>query len=538
VDQRRHEVRGRKAWSCEANRKIAASEAAMISEAEQGEVLPVRQDPRGEDRIEADVGSHAIRGAGFTAGAHALKLALSTVATAVLARLLSPQDYGLVSMIAVATNLLSTMKDMGLSLVTIQKPQLTDEESTALFWLNAGLGAIGAGILAGLGPFLSWFFGEPRLTAIALVTAGGLIVGGLGAQHEALLGRSLRFVALGSIGLASTTLSYGAGILLAWSGYRYWSLIGAQLSLQTFQAVLVWVVCPWRPGRPRTRVRMRESLAFGRNVTVYSIINYAVKNADIVLMGRWWGTGPVGLYTRAGQLLTLATNQLSEPVGAVTLPVMSRLARSPERYREAYRRMVETLSALTVPIAGFIVGTADWIVLIALGPRWVDAGPILAWLSLSSIVYPTLGTCGWLLVTQGRTGDLVRLAVITGPISVLAILAGLPWGPVGVAAAYSLTRALVVAPLGFWLVGRKGPMPVSEFYRLTAPFISASGASLACVLLFRKLVAAPSPIIGLAVAAGLSASVTLLVLGSTETGRRTLDNLRRIVSVIGGRHRA
>jgi O-antigen/teichoic acid export membrane protein len=508
----------------------------MISEARHGELL-VHQDPRAGDVTQADVGDHTIRGAGFTAGAHGLKLVLSTVATAVLARLLSPQDYGLVSMIAVATNLLSTMKDMGLSLVTIQKPRLTEEESTALFWLNAGLGAIGAGILACLGPFLSWFFGEPRLTAIALVTAGGLIVGGLGAQHEALLGRSLRFVALGSIGLASTVLSYSTGILLAWSGFRYWSLIGAQMALQTSQAVLVWVFCPWRPGRPRVRVRMRESLEFGRNVTVYSIINYAVKNSDVVLMGRWWGTGPVGLYTRAGQLLTLTTNQLSEPVGAVTLPVMSRLAGSPERYREAYRRMVETLSALTVPVAGFIVGTADWIVLIALGSRWVDAGPILAWLGLSSVVYPTLGTCGWLLVTQGRTGDLVRLAVITGPISVLAILAGLPWGPVGVAAVYSLMRVVVVAPLGFWLVGRQGPMAASGFYRLMAPFLTASGASLASVLLFRKLVAVSDPIMGLAAAAGLSVAATLLVLGSTETGRRALDNLRRIVSVIGGRHR-
>jgi PST family polysaccharide transporter len=484
-----------------------------------------------------DVGDHAIRGAGFTAGTHALKLAISTVATAILARLLSPQDYGLIGMTAVATNLLSMLKDMGLSLLTIQKPRLTDDESTTLFWLNAGFGVLGAIILACLGPVLSWFFGEPRLTAIAIATAAGLAVSGLGAQHEALLGRSLRFVTLGSIGVASTALSYGAGILLAWNGYRYWSLVGAQLALQTSQTLLMWMFSPWRPGRPRAGMNMRESLIFGRNVTAYSIINYVVKNADIVLLGRWWGTTSVGLYTRSSQLLSMTTVQLSEAIGAVTLPVMSRLAGSPERYRAAYQRMVETLSALTVPAAGLIAGTADWLVRIALGPGWGEAGRILAWLSLSSVVYPTLGTCGWVLVTQGRTGDLVRLAAITGPISIAGILAGLPWGGVGVAAAYSFTRVLLVAPVGIWIAGRQGPVPTSLFYRSMIPFLGAGGASLATVLVFRRVVAVSDPIVGVMLATGLSVAATLLVLGFTVTGRRALDNLRRILAALAGRHR-
>jgi len=176
----------------------------------------------------ADIGGHTVRGSAVTILSHGLKFAVGIISTAILARLLTPQDYGLIGMVAVATNFVSMLKDLGLSYPTVQRAEIDLDQISMLFWVNVGLSAVLAAIMIAIAPLLSWFYAEPRLTMIAVVTAIGFLFGGLSVQHEALLRRQMRFFTLSAIALVSMVAGYVVGIVLAWHGVGYWSLVFSQ----------------------------------------------------------------------------------------------------------------------------------------------------------------------------------------------------------------------------------------------------------------------------------------------------------------------
>lgn len=457
---------------------------------------------------------------------HGLKFAVSIVATAILARLLSPSDYGLIGMVAVATNFVVMFKDLGLSLATVQKTEISSRQISTLFWVNLTLSVVTMVLMILLAPAVSWFYGDSRLTMITIVSACGFIVGGLTVQHEALLKRQMRFMTLSAIALASMIVGYSVGIAFAWYGFGFWALVFSQLALLITNAVLVWITCGWRPGLPRRDTGVRSMLSFGGNITAYGAVNYFSKNADNLLIGKFWGPQQLGLYSKAAQLVGLPTDQVHEPVMAVAVPALSRLADSPERYRKAYLRIMEKVLMLVMPAVALLIVSSDWLVSIVLGAQWKEAGPILVFMSIAGLFQPVINTAGSVLVTQGRSRHLLYWSLISAPLSILSILAGLPWGATGVAASYSLTRVFITNPLMYWFVGRSGPVRTMDFYRLLAPFTLASTAGILACLAFRHFFNVSSPVLGVAVCFSLVAAANLLVLSATPSGRAALWDIK------------
>ena len=453
---------------------------------------------------------------------HGLKFVVSIVATAILARLLTPGDYGLIGMVAVATNFVSIFKDLGLSLATVQSAEISSEQITTLFWVNVSLSAAITILMVAFAPAISWFYREPRLTGITIVTSLGFVLGGLAVQHEALLKRQMRFFALSAIAFASTIIGYGVGIVLAWYGVRYWALVFSQLALLAANALGVWVWCGWRPGRPKPNSGVRSLLTFGGNITGYALINYFSNNSDNILIGRSWGSQALGLYNKAAQLLGLPTDQINEPLASVAIPALSRLSHFPERYLQAYLRITEKILLLTMPAITLMIATADWLVLIVLGPQWGDTARIFVFMGIAGLFQPLISTAGWLFVSQGRARHMLYWSMVNAPISILAVMAGLPWGAVGVAASYSLTRLLILNPLLCWYVAREGPVRALDFYRLMAPFTLASICSLSTCLLLRRLVPFGTPVVGFFASAAAVALTTFLVLLLVPSGRSVL----------------
>lgn len=472
------------------------------------------------------LGSRTARGGLVTIVSHGLKFALSILATAILARLLTPQDYGLIGMVVVFTGFVAMFKDMGLSLATVQRAEITFEQISTLFWINVTISIAITLLMMLLAPLIGWFYGEPRLTMITIVTSLGFFFGGLAVQHEALLKRQMRFYALSVIAFLSMMIGYVVGIVLAWRGASYWALVFSQLALLASNAIGVWVTCRWRPGRPKRNTGVRSMLSFGGNVTGYALINYVSKNCDNLIIGRAFGPQLLGLYTKAVQLLNLPTEQINEPIASVAIPALSRLADSPERYRQAYLRIIEKVLMVTMPAVILMLATADWLVLMILGPQWGDSARIFVFMGIAGLFAPVSLTGGWLLVSQGRVRDMLRWSLINAPISILSIIAGLPWGVVGVAASFSLGRVLVANPLLYWFVGRSGPVRMADFYRLLAPFTGASLFSLLACLLFRRFVEVTNPLIGF-VACGIIVAVTTpLFLALMPAGRKALVDIK------------
>jgi O-antigen/teichoic acid export membrane protein len=479
------------------------------------------------DHLKAAIGGRTARGGLVTMIAHGLKFAISILATAVLARLLTPQDYGLIGMVAVATNFVAMFKDMGLSLATIQKSEINYDQISTLFWVNVTISVCIMLLMMLAAPVVSWFFGEPRLTMITVVTAAGFLIGGLAVQHEALLRRQMRFFVLGGIGFTSLTVGYGVGVTLALYGVHYWALVFSQLALLGTNTAGVWLVCRWRPGRPKRGSGVKAMLKFGGDVTGYSTINYFSRNTDNLLIGRFGGAQSLGLYNKASQLLGLPTDQINEPLFSVAIPALSRLTDSPERYRKAYLRMMEKVVMLTMPAVAVMIVSADWLVRFVLGPQWGQAAPILICMSISGLFAPVMNTGGWLLVTQGRTRDMLYWSAINAPLAIVPIIIGLRWGAVGVAASYSIVRLLVANPLQFWFVGRRGPVRTADFYRLLAPFTCAVGAGMLVCLLFRKFASITNPLKGFVSCAVIMGFVTLVVLWLLPRGRSALTDLKK-----------
>src|SRR5215207_2097159 len=478
------------------------------------------------EHLNAGIASRTARGGVVTIVSHGLKFALSIVATAILARLLTPQDYGLIGMVVVFTGFVAMFKDLGLSFATVQRPEITDEQISTLFWVNVTLSVVITVLMILLAPVIGWFYGEPRLTLITVATATGFLFGGLAVQHEALLKRQMRFYALSIIAFLSMMIGYVVGIIFAWRGAIYWSLVFSQLALLASNLIGVWVTCRWRPGRPVRNSGVRSMLSFGGNITGYALVNYVSKNCDNLIIGRMFGPQLLGLYSKSAQLLALPTDQIDEPLSSVAIPALSRLADSPERYRQAYLRIMEKIIMVTMPAVILMLATADWLVLIILGPQWGDSAKIFVFMGVAGLFQPVASTGGWLLVSQGRVRDMLRWSLINAPISIMSIVAGLPWGVVGVAASFSLGRILVANPLLYWFVGRSGPVRMGDFYRLLAPFTGASICSLLACVAFRRFVVITNPVVGF-VACGIIMAICMPVfLALMPAGRKALADIK------------
>ena len=484
------------------------------------------------DHLMDSIGGRIARGGLVTVASHSVRFAIGIVATAILARLLSPLDYGLIGMVAVATNFVAMFKDLGLSHATVQRAEISSQQVSTLFWVNLTLSVVTMLLMIVMAPTVAWFYGDQRLTMITIVSAIGFLLGGLAVQHEALLKRQMRFMTLSAIAFCSMVVGYSVGIASAWSGFTYWSLIFSQLALLLTNTILVWMTCRWVPGLPKRNAGVRSILSFGGNITGYATVNYFSKNADNLLIGRFWGPQQLGLYNKAAQLVGLPTDQINEPLTSVAIPALSRLASDPERYRKAYLRIMEKVLMLVLPTIALIIACSDWVIAIVLGPQWKDAGQILVFMSIAGLTQPVMGTVGWLLVTQGRGRDMLHWSLISAPISILSIAVGIRWGAVGVAASYSLSRILITNPLMYWFVGRSGPVRTRDFYRLLAPFFFGSVAGICASLTFRYFFNVGTPALGLAVCSCLIVISNLVVLCATPSGRLALRDITNSVSLL------
>jgi O-antigen/teichoic acid export membrane protein len=486
------------------------------------------------DDVRAELGARTVRGGAVTMASQGLRFAVMILTTAVLGRLLTPQDYGLVGMVGIVMGFVALFKDLGLASATIQREELTEREVSTLFWVNLGFSLAVALATAALAPLVAWFFGDPRLTAVTIAYAAGFVFGGLAVQHEALLRRRMRFAALAGANLAALFVNATTTVALAWWGFGYWALVYGQLALGAAYAVCLWAVCGWRPRRPGRLAEVRPLLAFGRDLTGFTIVNYFARNLDNLLIGRVWGAVQLGFYAKAYQLLLLPLDQVNEPITAVAVPALSRLGDDPERYRRAYLRLLEKVAMVTMPLMAFMIASSDLVVRVVLGPQWDETARIFMLLGVSGLFQPIANTTGWLLISQGRGRHLAQWGFIGGGISVAAIVAGLPWGPVGVAASYSLARVLVFDPLLYWWVGRAGPVRALDFYRTIIPAAAAAAAVLAALFALRRFAVFESPAAQLALAALVAGAVALPVLLAIPAGRRALCDAGRVLSVLKG----
>src|SRR5438477_10732880 len=215
------------------------------------------------DHLQKDLHARSFRGGAITLTGQGARFALNLVSTAILARLLRPQDFGLVAMVTSITSFIGLFKDLGLSNATVQRLHITHEEISFLFWINVVLSLATTLLVIALAPVIAWFYHEPRLFHVTLILSLSFIISGLAVQHQALLRRQMQFKSLAVRDVIALVCGIASGITFACLGFGYWSLVAVPVAANVASCILLWSICHWRPGRLQRRVGAGGMLAFG-----------------------------------------------------------------------------------------------------------------------------------------------------------------------------------------------------------------------------------------------------------------------------------
>jgi O-antigen/teichoic acid export membrane protein len=370
----------------------------------------------------------------------------------ILGRLLDPKDFGLVGMVTAVIGGLSLFKDFGLSTATVQRDTVTHEQLSTLFWINVLVGAVLGVLSLAIAPVLAIFYHEPRVAWVAAVMAAGFLFNGACIQHSALLQRQMRFVTLAVIDTISLLVSTALGLWMAVTGYGYWALVGIVVSAPLISAVCLWLATKWVPGRPRMQAGVRSMMRFGGMTTLNGLIMYVAYNVEKVLLGRFWGETALGIYGRAYQLTNIPTDNLNSATAGVAFAALSRLQDDPDRLRRYFLKGYSLVLALTLPITIACALLADDLILVLLGPKWKDAVPIFRLLAPTILIFAVINPFGWLLVSMGKIVRSLKISLVLAPLVIAGYIVGLPYGPKGVAFAYSAVMTLSALPTIAWCV--------------------------------------------------------------------------------------
>lgn len=478
-----------------------------------------RPDVLDTGHLQADLKARAVSGMVVTVSTQAAKLILQILYVAIMARLLTSADFGLIAMVTSVTAVLTVIRDGGLATATIQRATVSQQEITGMFWVNAALGLFLALLTAAISPAVAWFYKDPQLVHLTLLFSITFVLSGLMVQQEAIIRRQMRFKALGAIEIATQLFGSVVGVGAAWHGMGYWSLAIGILASNAANLILLWLFCGWRPGRPVWPAGLNSMLQFGGHVMGYNLVGALGMNVDKILLGRMFGTEVLGYYSRAQALLVQPFNQILVPLGSVAIPTLSRLHAEPVRFEQALLRMLQVIGFISAFISAFLFAGADWIVGILLGERWSETAIIFRAFAITIFTMPISVVATWALTTAGLGKALSFWGVINNSILIVAIVCGLPWGGIGVAMAFSISGILLRVPLLYYFVGKKTATQTSRIIHVVGPAFAAF--ALASIYLYglSRLMGDFSALAGLVVLSVSAALIATLALTSLAWGR-------------------
>ena len=434
-----------------------------------------------------DLKGRSLRSGAVTLISQGLLFLMHIGSTMILARLLTPQDYGIISMVAAITGFARIFSDLGLSTATIQCDEINHEQVSTLFWINVGLGTLIAVIVAAISPAVAWFYKTPQLVWVTMALSLNFLITGLAVQHQALLTRQMQFYTIAKVRIFSTLIGIAVAISMAIHGYRYWALVFNTITASASSVVCFWLISKWRPGLPHRNSRVRPMLRFGSDISGFNIINYFARNLDNILIGRYCGSGALGFYSKAYQLLMMPITNLRSPMDKVAMPSLSRLQNEPVRYRNYYMKYLSILSFVSMPLVVFMFVCSDSIINIVLGPQWMEASEIFKILAFVALIQPVGSSRGLVLLSTGNSRRYLILGAATAFLISISFFMGIPWGAKGVAMAYAIAVYLVLFPFLF-LSFQNTPVGVHHFLNaIKKPFVASLVMGVICYILVSNM---------------------------------------------------
>ena len=478
----------------------------------------------------------AARGAYFTLAAQAARIILQLLSVVILARILSPHDYGLLAIVLVVVGLGEIFRDFGLTSASIQAPELSAGQRDNLFWINAGMGVVLTAVMFSLSWAIGAVTGEPELVGISQWLSLSFLLNGLATQHRANLMRDLKLRPLAVIDVASSAIALAVAIVVAIAGAGYWALVVQQLVTSIVVLAGVVIAGRWVPRLYSRSHPVAQMVNFGWTLVATNLIGYASRQIDTVLISFRFGTVPLGLYNRAFQLIMTPLAQVRSPLQSVALPVLSRVQQDQPRFENYVTAAQLALGFLFgIPVA-IVAGLAEPVVDIMLGSRWAEAAPMLRMFAIAGILTTVSFVGYWVYLARGLGAELLRYTIVTALLKVVCIVIGSFFGILGVAVAFAVHPALAW-PISLSWLSRITPMPRRQLYQGAGRIIAVSLAAGLAAWGAGLIVAGTSSWLQLAagLVAGLAVSACALVVPAYRRDAKTLSAFVRLMLTREGR---
>lgn len=388
----------------------------------------------------------AINGVKWSTVSQFSRQGLRWITTVILARLLAPSDFGLISMAMVVIVFADLFKDFGTTKAVIQKKQLSSEFMSSVFWINVGLGLFLTALLFLLAPTVSAFYHEPKLAAILRLLSLSFFIASLSILHQTLLERNLAFEKLAKLEVISNLVGSVFGIGMAMMGYGVWSLVYQSLITVTLMTILLSVFNPWWPELTFRWSEIKPVMNYSLNYTGFRVLNYFERNADYILIGKFLGAQDLGFYTLAYRLMFYPIQAISHVIGRVMFPTYSQFQDDNSRFGRTFLQVAGAIALVTFPMMLGLMAVSELFVTTIFGAQWQPVIILVLILAPVGLVQSISTTAGEIFNAKGRADWLLRWSIFSGSLCILSFIIGLRWGLIGVAVAYGMVEIILTYP--------------------------------------------------------------------------------------------
>jgi O-antigen/teichoic acid export membrane protein len=395
----------------------------------------------------------AVRGAGMTIFAQGTSFAVQIAATMVLARLLTPNDFGVVTMVTTFGLLFCSFGMNGFTEGILQREDMTHPLASNLFWINTAGGVLLTIAFFCLGPFLAHLYHDPIVKNVTEGMSLAIMAANLSVIHLALLNRATRFTAVAVNTVVARAVSVIVSIALAMAGWGYWALVAGFIGQQVSTSIGGWTMCRWTPSLPCRAPGTGAMVRFAMNVYAHFGFNYSASNTDNLLVGWRFGAGPLGFYKKAYDLFVLPGSQLLSPISAVVVATLSRFRDQRTQYQRYFLAGISVLAFVGMGIGADFTLVGKDMIRFLLGPGWEEAGRIFSFFGPGIGVMLLYNTHGWIHLSIGRPDRWFRWGMVEFLFTTGLFVITLPWGPGGIALAWTVSFFILMFP-ALWYAGK------------------------------------------------------------------------------------
>jgi O-antigen/teichoic acid export membrane protein len=390
-----------------------------------------------------------------------------------LARLLAPQQFGLIGLLAIFMAIPQLFLDCGFGSALIQKQNATQTDICSIFYFNIVVGTVTAGLLCLVAPWIAAFYNEPLLTPMARALSLTIVIGSFSLVQSTLLSKQLDFKIQTKVSLIASLFSGIIGVCMAFTGFGVWSLVAQQTSSTVFTTGLLWIFSPWRPAWVFSRQSLKEMFGFSSRILAVGLINAVIQNLHPMVIGKLFSAASLGFYTRAKTIAELPSHTLSGIVKRVAFPLFSTIQDDQTRLKRGTQEALAKLVSVIFPMTLGLAAIAKPLVLVLLTAKWAPCIPYLRLLCIIGLLYPFHIINLNILMVKGRSDLYCRIEAIKPILIGLSIAISYRWGISAMIVGY-IVVAVICYYINSYYTCRLLNYPLKEQLSDAAPYLAVT----------------------------------------------------------------